>query len=153
MEIFYLLIFFNLLVAIFKFRNIGDFLMYLTFFIMFLIAGSYVFDFIALIIITIPEFFGKHCNNKTIDIVFNLSFLIPSIFCLIYVSSLPFYVGSDGLSRFEYFKYRKKVKEIKKLDKIKQIFEFEKIINKRKEKFYYTKESFADELFFWQKKE
>lgn len=56
MEIFYLLIFFNLLVAFFKFRDISDFLIYLTFFIMFLIAGNYIFGFIALIIVTIPEF-------------------------------------------------------------------------------------------------
>ncbi|VTX57086.1 hypothetical protein FNU4_50 [Fusobacterium phage vB_FnuS_FNU4] len=153
MEIFYLLIFFNLLVAFFKFRDISDFLIYLTFFIMFLIAGNYIFGFIALIIVTIPEFFGDHSINKTIEIVFNISFLISPILCLIYTSSMPFYVGDDGLSKFEYFKYRKEIKEIKKLDSLKQLFEFGKIINKRKEKYYYTKENFTDELFFWRKKE
>ena len=65
---------------------------------------------------------------------------------------MPFYVGDDGLSKFEYFKYRKEIKEIKKLDSLKQLSEFGKIINKRKEKYYYTKEGFADELFFWWKK-
>ena len=145
MEIFYLLIFFNLLVAFFKFRRNSDLLMYLTFLIMFLIAGNYISGFIVL--------FFVNSNEKTIEIISNISFLITPILCLIYTSSMPFYVGDDGLSKFEYFKYRKEIKEIKKLDSLKQLFEFGKIINKRKEKYYYTKEGFADELFFWLKKE
>ena len=143
MEIFYLLIFFNLLVAFFKFRRNSDLLMYLTFLIMFLIAGNYIFGFIVL--------FFVNSNEKTIEIISNISFLITPILCLIYTSSMPFYVGDDGLSKFEYFKYRKEIKEIKKLDSLKQLFEFGKIINKRKEKYYYTKENFTDELFFWRK--
>lgn len=145
MEIFYLLIFFNLLVAFFKFRRNSDLLMYFIFLIMLLIAGNYIFSFIVL--------FSVNSNEKTIKIISDISFLITPILCLIYVSSIPFYVGDDGLSRFEYFKYRKKIKEIKKLDDLKQLFEFGKIINKRKEKYYYTKEDFIDELFFWKKKE
>ena len=145
MEIFYLLIFFNLLVAFFKFRRNSDLLMYFIFLIMLLIVGNYIFSFIVL--------FSVNSNEKTIKIISDISFLITPILCLIYVSSMPFYVGDDGLSRFEYFKYRKKIKEIKKLDDLKQLFEFGKIINKRKEKYYYTKEGFIDELFFWKKKE
>nr|DAS48548.1 MAG TPA: hypothetical protein [Caudoviricetes sp.] len=145
MEIFYLLIFFNLLVAFFKFRRNSDLLMYFIFLIMLLIAGNYIFSFIVL--------FSINSNEKTIKIISNISFLITPILCLIYVSSMPFYVGDDGLSRFEYFKYRKKIKEIKKLDSLEQLFEFGKITNKRKEKYYYTKEDFADELFSWKKKE
>ena len=145
MEIFYLLVFFNLLVAFFKFRRNSDLLMYFIFLIMLLIAGNYIFSFIVL--------FSVNSNEKTIKIISDISFLITPILCLIYVSSMPFYVGDDGLSRFEYFKYRKKIKEIKKLDDLKQLFEFGKIINKRKEKYYYTKEDFIDELFFWKKKE
>lgn len=144
MEIFYLVIFFNLLVAFFKFRRNSDLLMYLTFLIMFLIAGNYIFGFIVL--------FFVNSNEKTIEIISNISFLITPILCLIYTSSMPFYVGDDGLSKFEYFKYRKEIKEIKKLDSLKQLFEFGKIINKRKEKYCYTKESFADDFFFWMKK-
>lgn len=145
MEIFYLLIFFNLLVAFFKFRRNSDLLMYFIFLIMLLIAGNYIFSFIVL--------FSVNSSEKTIKIISDISFLITPILCLIYVSSIPFYVGDDGLSRFEYLKYRKKIKEIKKLDDLKQLFEFGKIINKRKEKYYYTKEDFIDELFFWKKKE
>ena len=111
---------------------------------MFLTAGNYIFGFIVL--------FFVNSNEKTIEIISNISFLITPILCLIYTSSMPFYVGDDGLSKFEYFKYRKEIKEIKKLDSLKQLFEFGKIINKRKEKYYYTKESFADEFFFWMKK-
>lgn len=145
MEIFYLLIFFNLLVAFFKFRRNSDLLMYFIFLIMLLIAGNYIFSFIVL--------FSVNSSEKTIKIISDISFLITPILCLIYVSSIPFYVGDDGLSRFEYLKYRKKIKEIKKLDDLKQLLEFGKIINKRKEKYYYTKEDFIDELFFWKKKE